>query len=155
MSDEKLKELHGVLANKLLERVKDPEVKSSDLNVARQFLKDHTVRNFEKKHGADAKKLNWKGKVNWNTRPHRPGEIYYLSSKNPQDFRFDLRELYAAFSGNNYDFKIGKQIHSWGNVDDNCPIDNGSAIDYNAFSAVYASLIKVSLTLITNTESGR
>ena len=57
-------------------------------------------------------------------------ENYYLSSKNPQDFRFDLRELYAAFSGNNYDFKIGKQIHSWGNVDDNCPIDNGSAIDY-------------------------
>jgi len=29
-----------------------------------------------------AKKLNWTGKINWNTRPHRPGEIYYLSSKN-------------------------------------------------------------------------
>ena len=43
MSDEKLKELHGVLANKLLERVKDPEVKSSDLNVARQFLKDNNI----------------------------------------------------------------------------------------------------------------
>ena len=43
MSDEKLKELHGVLANKLLERVKDPEVTSSDLNVARQFLKDNNI----------------------------------------------------------------------------------------------------------------
>ena len=43
MSDAKLKELHGVLANKLLERVKDPEVKSSDLNVARQFLKDNNI----------------------------------------------------------------------------------------------------------------
>tara|TARA_Y100000592_G_scaffold67729_1_gene105225 strand:+ start:236 stop:457 length:222 start_codon:yes stop_codon:yes gene_type:complete len=43
MSDEKLKELHGVLATKLLERVKDPEVKSSDLNVARQFLKDNNI----------------------------------------------------------------------------------------------------------------
>ena len=43
MSDEKLKELHGVLANKLLERVKDPEVKSSDLKVARQFLKDNNI----------------------------------------------------------------------------------------------------------------
>ena len=32
---------------------------------------------------------------------------------------------------------------------------NGSAIDFNAFSAVDASLIKVSLTFITNTESGR
>ena len=38
---EKLKELHAVLATKLLEKVKDPEVKSSDLNVARQFLKDN------------------------------------------------------------------------------------------------------------------
>ena len=28
-----------------------------------------------------ATKLNWTGKINWNTRPHRPGEIYYLSSK--------------------------------------------------------------------------
>ena len=28
-----------------------------------------------------AKKLNWKGTVNWDTRPHRPGEIFYLSSK--------------------------------------------------------------------------
>ena len=40
---EKLKELHSVLATKLLEKVKDPEVKSSDLNVARQFLKDNGV----------------------------------------------------------------------------------------------------------------
>ena len=29
--------------SKLLERVKDPEVKSSDLNVARQFLKDNNI----------------------------------------------------------------------------------------------------------------
>ncbi len=40
---EKLKELHTVLANKLLDKVKDPEVKSSDLNVARQFLKDNGI----------------------------------------------------------------------------------------------------------------
>jgi len=32
-----LKELHEVLATELLKRVKDPEAKSSDLNVARQF----------------------------------------------------------------------------------------------------------------------
>ena len=36
---EKLKELHEVLANELLKRVSDPEAKSADLNVARQFLK--------------------------------------------------------------------------------------------------------------------
>ena len=42
MSD-KLKELHGVLAEELLKRVKDPEAKSSDLNVARQFLRDNNI----------------------------------------------------------------------------------------------------------------
>ena len=40
---EKLKELHGVLAEELLKRVKDPEAKSSDLNVARQFLRDNGI----------------------------------------------------------------------------------------------------------------
>ena len=57
-------------------------------------------------------------------------ENYFLESKNPQDFLFDLRELYTTFSSNLYEFKIGKQIHSWGNVDDNSPLDNASAIDY-------------------------
>jgi len=40
---EKLKELHDVLATELLKRVKDPDAKSSDLNVARQFLKDNNI----------------------------------------------------------------------------------------------------------------
>ena len=39
----KLKELHSVLAEKLLEKVKDPDAKSSDLNVARQFLRDNGI----------------------------------------------------------------------------------------------------------------
>ena len=43
MSDKKLKELHAVLAEKLLQKVKDPDAKSSDLNVARQFLKDNNI----------------------------------------------------------------------------------------------------------------
>jgi len=43
MSDIKLRELHGILAEKLLEKVKDPECKSADLNVARQFLKDNGI----------------------------------------------------------------------------------------------------------------
>lgn len=29
-----------------------------------------------------AKKMNFTGKINWDTRPERPGEIYYLSSTN-------------------------------------------------------------------------
>ena len=43
MSDTKLRELHGILAEKLLEKVKDPECKSADLNVARQFLRDNGI----------------------------------------------------------------------------------------------------------------
>ena len=43
MSDSKLRELHGFLAEKLLEKVKDPECKSADLNVARQFLRDNGI----------------------------------------------------------------------------------------------------------------
>lgn len=40
---DKLKDLHSILAEKLLERVQDPDAKSSDLNVARQFLKDNGI----------------------------------------------------------------------------------------------------------------
>ena len=43
MSNIKLKELHEVLAEKLLEKVKDPDAKSSDLNVARKFLRDNGI----------------------------------------------------------------------------------------------------------------
>ena len=43
MSDKNLKELHAVLAEKLLEKVRDPECKASDMNVARQFLKDNNI----------------------------------------------------------------------------------------------------------------
>ena len=42
MSD-KLKELHDVLTQQLLDRVKSEDAKASDLNVARQFLKDNGI----------------------------------------------------------------------------------------------------------------
>lgn len=44
MDNQKLMELlHRTLAENLLSRVKDPEAKSADLNVARQFLKDNGI----------------------------------------------------------------------------------------------------------------
>jgi hypothetical protein len=43
MTEDKLKELHQELARVLLDRVRDPEAKASDLNVARQFLKDNNI----------------------------------------------------------------------------------------------------------------
>lgn len=41
--DELMEALHTELGQKLLERIRDPEVKASDLNVARQFLKDNDI----------------------------------------------------------------------------------------------------------------
>lgn len=47
MSETKIKKLldnlHTELATKLLETVRNPESKASDLNVVRQFLKDNEV----------------------------------------------------------------------------------------------------------------
>lgn len=43
IQDKKLEQLHSELTDKLLEKIQDPEVKSSDLNVARQFLKDNGI----------------------------------------------------------------------------------------------------------------
>ena len=39
----KLQQLHSLLAEQLLNKIKDPDVKASDLNVARQFLKDNGI----------------------------------------------------------------------------------------------------------------
>lgn len=38
-----LTELHEVLAKILLDRISDPDCKSAELNVARQFLKDNDI----------------------------------------------------------------------------------------------------------------
>ncbi len=57
-------------------------------------------------------------------------DSYFLESKDPQDFRLDMRELYSTFNGSNFELRVGKQIHSWGNVDENSPVDNASAFDY-------------------------
>ena len=55
---EKLKELHEVLATELLKRVKDTDAKSSDLNVARQFLKDNNIDIEKDKIGNYGKSLS-------------------------------------------------------------------------------------------------
>ena len=61
---------------------------------------------------------------------HLRNDSYFLGSSNPQDFLIDMRELYIIYSSNLYEFRIGKQIHTWGNVDDNSPLDNASGLDY-------------------------
>ena len=41
-----LEQLHSELTQKLLEKIRDPEVSASELNVARQFLKDNGVESI-------------------------------------------------------------------------------------------------------------
>tara|TARA_Y100000996_G_scaffold195734_1_gene153503 strand:- start:263 stop:1654 length:1392 start_codon:yes stop_codon:yes gene_type:complete len=55
---------------------------------------------------------------------------FYLESNSPEEFYIDLRELYARWYFNNSDFSVGKQIHTWGSVDQNSPLDNASPYDY-------------------------
>lgn len=43
MQEKGLQELHDVIANELLTRIKNGEATSADLSVARQFLKDNGI----------------------------------------------------------------------------------------------------------------
>ena len=43
MTTDKLRTLHTILAEKLVEKITDPDVKSADMNVARQFLRDNGI----------------------------------------------------------------------------------------------------------------
>ena len=47
-----MNELHGALAQELLDRVKSGEATASDLSVVRQFLKDNGVDSIPKKGSA-------------------------------------------------------------------------------------------------------
>ena len=77
-------------------------------------------------HQSDYISLNGNFTLEYQTR----SDSYFLGSKDPQDFRLDMRELYTTYSGDNFEFRMGKQIHSWGSVDENSPMDNASAFDY-------------------------
>ena len=56
---------------------------------------------------------------------------YSFSMDDPQDFLIDLREFYLTWYGGFIELRIGKQIQSWGFVDENSPLDNSCAYDYN------------------------
>ncbi len=55
---------------------------------------------------------------------------HFLSNSNPQDFLWDLRELYMAWYTDFGEIRVGKQIHTWGSVDENSPIDVVNAFDF-------------------------
>lgn len=55
---------------------------------------------------------------------------HFLSDQSPTDFSLDMREFYLQMFTSWGEFKIGKMIHTWGNVDENSPIDVVSPYDY-------------------------
>ena len=67
---------------------------------------------------------------NFSIEYHVRDDAYFLGSSDPQDFIFDMRELYLTKFYDQFEFRIGKQIHTWGNVDENSPVDNPSSLDY-------------------------
>ena len=54
----------------------------------------------------------------------------FMTDSNLEDFLIDIRELYMSMYIGDGEVRIGKQIHSWGSVDENSPIDNLNAYDY-------------------------
>lgn len=54
----------------------------------------------------------------------------FMNDRSIQEFALDLRELYFQFYTKNTEFRFGKQIHSWGMVDENSPLDVVSPYDY-------------------------
>ena len=59
-----------------------------------------------------------------------PSGSHFLDDTSPKDFSWDLRELYLSWQLANGEIRLGKQIHSWGSVDSNSPVDNLNAYDY-------------------------
>ena len=85
-------------------------------------------RMFELKYANESENfsLNSELAFEWN----RKMDTDFLTDNNPQDFILDLRELYLTWYIPMGEIKIGKQIHSWGFVDENSPLDNLNALDY-------------------------
>lgn len=58
-----------------------------------------------------ANKLNFKGKINWNTKPNRPGEIYWLNSSNKK-----ITDLTGWYPKTSYTNGIDKTIEIWNSL---------------------------------------
>ena len=57
-------------------------------------------------------------------------DTYFLSNNSPTDFELDMRELYLQMFTAWGEIRVGKIIHTWGNADENSPVDIASPFDY-------------------------
>ena len=44
-------------------------------------------------------------------------DTYFLTNSSPQDFHWDLRELYMQWFTSFGEIRVGKQIHTWGSTE--------------------------------------
>jgi nucleoside-diphosphate-sugar epimerase len=58
-----------------------------------------------------AYQLNWNGKINWNTKDPRPGEVYYLNSSNKK-----IKEKIGWEPKISYEEGIDRTIYNWKNL---------------------------------------
>lgn len=78
-------------------------------------------------------------------------DTYFLSNNSPTDFELDMRELYLQMFTSWGEIRLGKIIHTWGNADENSPVDIASPFDYyytfdsgiNKKLAIFSSAIDV------------
>ena len=56
--------------------------------------------------------------------------LYDLVSSSNVDYQSDFREYYISYFPSFGEIKIGKQLHAWGSVDGNSPVDVLNPIDY-------------------------
>ena len=80
------------------------------------------IKSFQKDNIEVSSKLSFEYKPKFSS--------FYLENNSPEEFSLDLRELYLTWYFDNADFSVGKQIHTWGSVDQNSPLDNASPYDY-------------------------
>ena len=66
----------------------------------------------------------------FNSHASFPSMLYDLTSSKNVEYSSKFRELYISIFGPNSELKFGKQIHSWGAVDANSPLDFLNPTDY-------------------------
>jgi len=54
----------------------------------------------------------------------------FMDDSNSNDINLNIRELYINYLFDKGEISIGKKIFTWGNADENCPIDNLNPYDY-------------------------
>ncbi len=78
------------------------------------------------------------------------GYILQYDEKTEMDnyFGVNLEDIYINLSLGIFDFRLGKQIVSWGKVDAYAPTDNINPMDYRGFDILDFSSMKIAILMV-------